>query len=164
MAQYLDLADALRARIVSGEFPLGSRLPSISEIQDQYDVRSLGTVRAAQQLLVDEGLIDTRQGVGAFVIGTESLKKMDVYAELVALRDRLTTVLSAIESHNHHSITIDLSEPHVSFVLTDALREWADRQRERAEDEPDLDPDARREWAAAADRVRARIEAEQSNG
>lgn len=158
MAQYHDLADALRARIVSGEFPLGGRLPSIGKIQDQYGVRSLGTVRAAQQLLVEEGLIDTRQGVGAFVVGTESLTRVDVSGELAALRDRLATVLAAIDNQKRHSITLDLNEPHVSFVLTDALREWADRQRERAEDEPDLDPDGRRERAAAADRLRARIE------
>ena len=43
------------------------RITRYPDLMEQYDVPSLGTIRAAQQLLVDEGLIETRQGVGAFV-------------------------------------------------------------------------------------------------
>ncbi|MEV0760422.1 winged helix-turn-helix domain-containing protein [Nocardia sp. NPDC050435] len=166
MAQYHDLADRLRARIQSGEFPIGAKLPSISELQQQYDVHSPGTVRTAHQLLAEEGLIETRQGAGAFVIGVESLKAIDIRTELAGVRDRLTTVLAAIESQKHRHITIDLddpTEPHLDFVLTDALRDYAHHSRWEAENEArDEQPDshliARRiEWAEAAERLAERI-------
>ncbi|MFC9898545.1 GntR family transcriptional regulator [Nocardia sp. NPDC127579] len=165
MAQYHDIADRLRERIQSGEFPIGAKLPSISELQEQYAVHSLNTVRAAQQLLGEEGLIETRQGVGAFVTGTESLKTIDVQTELAGLRDRLTTVIAAMDSQKHRHITIDLddpAEPDQYFALTDALRDWAWRHRSEAEDES-KDGDARRaqdliKWAESAERLLERIE------
>jgi DNA-binding transcriptional regulator YhcF (GntR family) len=54
----------------AGEFRPGERLPSIAALMDHYDVPGLNTVRQAQQLLVDEGLIETRQGSGAYVLRT----------------------------------------------------------------------------------------------
>ena len=57
--QYETLYSELRTRLERGEFSVGDRLPSISSLQKQYDIRSLGTVRAAQQLLVEDGMIRT---------------------------------------------------------------------------------------------------------
>ena len=160
MAQYHDIADQLRVRIQSGEFGVGEKLPSISEIQETYGVRSLNTVRAAQQLLGEEGLIETRQGVGAFVVSIESLKSIDVRTELAGVRDRLTTVLAAMDSQTHRRITIDLddpAEPDLYFVLTSALRDWASQTRwEAAQGEPN---ERHVEWAEAADRLLERVEA-----
>src|SRR5687767_7729145 len=139
MAIYHDLAGQLRERITSGEWGVGTKLPSISELQDEYGIRSLNTVRAAQQCLAEEGLLETRQGVGAFVVGTESLTAVDVHGELAQIRDRLTTVLAAMDSQKRHRLTIDLddpAEPHLDFVLTDALSEWAGRMRGRIEEDP----------------------------
>lgn len=65
MARYRDIADDLRSRITSGEFSVGQQLPTIIELQNHYDVPGLNTIRQAQQLLVDQGLIEARQGVGA---------------------------------------------------------------------------------------------------
>lgn len=162
MATYNELADVFRSRIVSGEWGLGTKIPSISELQDQHGIRSLNTVRAAQQRLVEEGMLETRQGVGAFVVGTKSLTSVDVRGELTQVRDRLTTVLAAVDSQGHHRVTIDLddpAEPHLYFVLTDALREWAGNIRGRVVDAPE-DPNAPAfiEWAAAADRLLRRVE------
>lgn len=166
MAQYHDIADALRARIAAKEWAIGDKLPSIAELMDTYVVRSLGTVRAAQQLLAEEGLIETRQGVGAFVIGVESLKALDVPTELAELRDRLTTLLAAMESQTHRRITIDLdnpAEPHTHFILTTALSEIASRHRhDGADAATDGDDDRARmftEWADAAEQLLERVEA-----
>lgn len=166
MAQYHDIADALRTRIAAGEFALGDKLPSIAELMDAYDVRSLGTVRAAQQLLAEEGLIETRQGIGAFVIATESLKAIDIPTELTGLRDRLTTVIAAMESQTHRRITIDLddpAEPDTHYILTTALGELGSQYRhDRDNATADGDDDRARmfsDWADAAERLLARIEA-----
>jgi DNA-binding transcriptional regulator YhcF (GntR family) len=162
MAVYHDLADQLRDRITCGEWKVGVKLPSISELQEEYGIRSLNTVRAAQQRLAEEGLLETRQGVGAFVVGTESLTAVDVHGELAQIRDRLTTVLAAMGSQKRHRLTIDLddpTEPHLYFVLTDALEEWAGRMRDRVEDEPDHPNSPHHiEWAETADRLRQKVE------
>ena len=63
----------------------------------QCGVPGLNTIRQSQQLLVDDGLIDTRQGVGTFVLRTEPLPRpVDVLAELRAARTAITTAIAAL--------------------------------------------------------------------
>jgi GntR family transcriptional regulator len=66
--RYREIAEALRARVNSGEFPRGRLLPSEAELSGAYDASRV-TVRRALELLRDEGLLDARQGVGWFVAG-----------------------------------------------------------------------------------------------
>jgi GntR family transcriptional regulator len=61
---YVQLADQLRARIVSGE--ITSLLPSIMQLTEQTGL-AVGTVRRAVKILVDEGLVHTVPGRGTFV-------------------------------------------------------------------------------------------------
>ena len=61
--RYREIADTLRARVDSGEFPPGRLLPSEAELGEAYEASRV-TVRRALELLRDEGLIDSRQGVG----------------------------------------------------------------------------------------------------
>ncbi len=55
------VADAIRERIRSGELPIGSPLPSESELCAQFN-SSRGPVRQALAQLRNEGLIETSQG------------------------------------------------------------------------------------------------------
>jgi GntR family transcriptional regulator len=66
LSRYAALAGALRARIVSGEWPPGSALPAEDRLAGEHGV-ALGTLRRALELLADEGLIDRRHGRGTFV-------------------------------------------------------------------------------------------------
>lgn len=62
------VADHMRRRIASGEWEVGQSIPGLTDLEHQYDV-SFGTVRAAQQLLVQEGLLSApEQGVSTRVI------------------------------------------------------------------------------------------------
>lgn len=65
---YQDLAGVLRSRIVSGDLPIGRRLPSEPDLADLYGV-SRSTVREALRILTSEHLLETRRGVtgGTFV-------------------------------------------------------------------------------------------------
>lgn len=65
--RYQEVADDLRRRLASGEWPVGTSLPGISELQEEYDVAGLNTIRQAQRLLADEGLLNPVQGRGTFV-------------------------------------------------------------------------------------------------
>jgi GntR family transcriptional regulator len=56
----------VRARIVSGEYPAGSRVPSNTTLSQEFGVANR-TVRKALLPLVEEGLIETKPGWGTFV-------------------------------------------------------------------------------------------------
>ncbi|MGI5481958.1 GntR family transcriptional regulator [Streptomyces lavendofoliae] len=58
---YMQLAASLRAKIESGEYPPGSRLPSERKLMEIYDA-SRNTVRLGLQRLVAEGLVFANQG------------------------------------------------------------------------------------------------------
>lgn len=67
-AQWRVICNDLRRRVLAGEWAVGDRLPPIKDLQDEYKAHSLNTVRSAQQVLVEEGLLQTHQGRGAFVV------------------------------------------------------------------------------------------------
>ena len=89
------MSDDLRQRVLAAEFPIGSALPTIGELQKHYSVPGLSTIRQAQSLLVDEGLLERRPGVGVFVISTtpQPAGRADV---LIALREARTAIDRAI--------------------------------------------------------------------
>jgi len=64
MAKYMEIADDLRERISSGEYPVGSKLPGIPTLQKKYNVPGLNTIRDAQRILIVEGLLRPEQGGG----------------------------------------------------------------------------------------------------
>jgi GntR family transcriptional regulator len=63
---YHQLYEILRAKIVSGDWPPGTRLPAESELQQSYQVSQI-TVRQALDNLVTDGLIFRERGRGTFV-------------------------------------------------------------------------------------------------
>jgi GntR family transcriptional regulator len=63
---YRLMVDELRAEILDGTRPPGSRMPSENELATRYGT-SRPTVRRALAVLRGEGLITTEQGRGAFV-------------------------------------------------------------------------------------------------
>lgn len=64
------LAAILRAKIESGEWPAGSKIPAELALQQTYDV-GRGTVRKALAMLREEGHIVTFDGRGSFVPPSE---------------------------------------------------------------------------------------------
>lgn len=69
---YQQLADELRARIRSGQFRAGARIPSEHQLAAQYGL-GRPTVRQATDVLVRGRLLERRRGAGTFVrdIATE---------------------------------------------------------------------------------------------
>ncbi|WP_354642911.1 GntR family transcriptional regulator [Kitasatospora camelliae] len=63
---HLRVADALRQRIASQEWSPGDRLPSRSELGQQYGVGD-NVVRRAQELLISQGFLEGRAGSGTYV-------------------------------------------------------------------------------------------------
>lgn len=65
-SRYAALAAALRARIVAGEWPPGSAMPSEQTLAAEHGV-ALGTLRRALDLLAEQGLVERVHGRGTFV-------------------------------------------------------------------------------------------------
>ena len=63
---------ALRNEITSGEWPVGSRIPTEPELAEQLGV-ARNTVREAVRALAHNGLLDIRQGSGTYVVATSEL-------------------------------------------------------------------------------------------
>jgi GntR family transcriptional repressor for pyruvate dehydrogenase complex len=60
----------LREQIVSGQWPVGTRLPGETALAAQLGV-GRSTVREALRALAGAGLVRSRQGAGVFVVSTE---------------------------------------------------------------------------------------------
>ena len=66
---YQETADAIRARIASGELAPGELVgPSLASLAAGHHV-GIATMRAALGVLSDEGLVETIPGKGTFVLG-----------------------------------------------------------------------------------------------
>ncbi|UCM87169.1 FadR/GntR family transcriptional regulator [Streptomyces marincola] len=62
----------LRRQITSGDWPVGSRIPTEPELVEQLGV-ARNTVREAIRALAHNGLLDIRQGSGTYVVATSEL-------------------------------------------------------------------------------------------
>jgi len=73
----LRIADSIRARIKSGEYPPGSKLPGLPALAETYKA-SLVTVRLALARLRQEGVVMSQQGVGNFVREHPSVRRFGI--------------------------------------------------------------------------------------
>ena len=64
---YRQVAGILAAKIESGEYPRGSRIPTESELVDAYEI-ARSTARRAVALLREQGLIETVATRGSYVL------------------------------------------------------------------------------------------------
>ena len=67
---YMQLREAVRAKIETGEYVPGSAIPSEKQLSDAYGMHRL-SVRIALNGLIREGLLKSVQGKGVFVCGPE---------------------------------------------------------------------------------------------
>jgi GntR family transcriptional regulator len=65
-AKYKLIAEHLREQIISGALQPGSQLPTETGLAVGYDA-SRSTIRLAIGLLIQQGLVETRQGLGTYV-------------------------------------------------------------------------------------------------
>jgi GntR family transcriptional regulator len=74
-AKYRQIADDLREQITDATLPPGTQLPTEPQLAAAYGA-SRSTVRLAIGLLIHQGLVETRQGVGTYV--TEPVTRLTV--------------------------------------------------------------------------------------
>lgn len=108
---YLQIKDHVRSDIISGKYPLGSRLPSFRELSGQYECSIITTKRAYQDL-AQEGYIRTSQGTGTFVVANEQQIARD--------KERLVTnaMLQAVDCGIKLNYSIDQLQVMFRNVLS----------------------------------------------
>jgi hypothetical protein len=62
---YVQVADDMRARCESGQWPRGHRIPGITALAAEYDVATM-TIRKAKEILKAEGRLITKPGRGTY--------------------------------------------------------------------------------------------------
>ncbi|MEV4260579.1 GntR family transcriptional regulator [Kribbella sp. NPDC049584] len=89
-APYLQVAQAIRDSIVSGELRPGDRLPTGPKLAKELGVATM-TVRRAIELLRREGLLRSTQGVGVFVATSDInvSEPPDLEQQVRELRERV---------------------------------------------------------------------------
>jgi len=100
-SRYRDIATKLQKEIRLGRYPIGKLLPTETELMARHSA-SRQTVREALRILMDQGLIVRRAGLGSVIIATEppvlfthSVKSLgewlrysnETYRDVVASRD-----------------------------------------------------------------------------
>ncbi|GEO86928.1 MULTISPECIES: FadR/GntR family transcriptional regulator [Alphaproteobacteria] len=79
--------EAIREEIISGRFPVGSRLPNEATLCTTLGV-SRGTVREAVRVLASQGLLEVLQGSGTYVRSASDGSRTLDAARHASLRDR----------------------------------------------------------------------------
>ncbi|TDC19866.1 FadR family transcriptional regulator [Streptomyces sp. 8K308] len=87
----------LRQQITSGEWPVGSRIPTEPELVARLGV-ARNTVREAIRALAHNGLLDIRQGSGTYVIATSELAGVMQRRFAEASQRDVAEVRSALEA------------------------------------------------------------------
>ena len=100
--RYRAIAEELRERIDKGVYQVGSRLPSIAALMQEFEVKGLNTIRDAQQMLVNEGLLRSEQGVGVWVIAKTAEPKttLQILDDLRRAQSALGRAIAHLEA-NH---------------------------------------------------------------
>ncbi len=115
-------ADALRTRIVAGDWPVGGRIPPEAELVRRLGV-SRNTVREAVRCLAHAGMLEVRQGDGTYVRaaadGGETLRKI----ARASLRDRIE-VRCALEEAAARLAALRRTDDDVAFLT--AVRDRCD--------------------------------------
>ncbi|MFD7658722.1 GntR family transcriptional regulator [Actinosynnema sp. NPDC059797] len=100
----VQVADDVRLKIESGEWPSGHRLPSFDDLAKIYKC-SLAVIRKAVDLLKQQGLIVTMQGTGTFVRSRSIVQRHGMERYSRSLWQGGKTVLAA--STNRSNAVVD---------------------------------------------------------
>ncbi|MGL5827168.1 MAG: GntR family transcriptional regulator, partial [Nocardioides sp.] len=98
---YVRIADGIREAIKREEYRVGDKLPSYTQLAEQYDASPM-TVKQAINSLKSDGTVVGRQGLGVFVrtVGGAPIGDHSAVEDLVARVDQLEARVQAIESRD----------------------------------------------------------------
>ena len=114
---YLQIADYMYERILSGDWSDGERIPSIRDMAVQLEVNP-NTVTRTYTLLQEEGTLENQRGIGYFTAGNARSLVLTRKRENF-LHNELPGLFSTIE--------------HLGLTITDIEREYELYLKEKRE-------------------------------
>ena len=99
------------ARIASGEWSSGAKVPSEHELMDQFGISRM-TVHRALRELSDKGVIERFQGIGTFVAAPP--KRSD----LIAVRDIADEIESRGHAHRAEVVELDTVRANIDLATS----------------------------------------------
>lgn len=120
------IAASIRSEIRRGVVQPGEKLPTLAEYMGLWGA-TLSTVRSAQALLADEGLVRPVHGVGVFVAdplpdGALQSARDGVTASLRALEEASRNLEAAVAASE--AAVISVPDPRDRAALTEALHDY----------------------------------------
>ena len=119
-------AEVILSRTASGEWPLGHRLPGEATLAEELGV-GRSTVREAIRELAGQGVLQTRQGAGVFVIAAEPVEDWETVLRRAEIVDIVEGRI-AIETESAHRAA-ERRTPEDLEALQDVLARRADAAR-----------------------------------
>ena len=83
MPIYRQLFQQLRQRIVSGQLAQGEQVPSVRDLSADLKINLL-TVAKVYQMLERDGLVETRRGLGTFVLDGHTTRSLTEKRKLIS--------------------------------------------------------------------------------
>ncbi len=97
---YLQLREILLKKVVDGEYPKGTAIPSEQKLAEEFHT-SVSTVRQALSTLVAEGILRKRQGRGTFIAEqTQEITFLSWLGETLRGQDILQELIAGFEQRN----------------------------------------------------------------
>jgi len=138
--QYVALADALRAAVLSGAIPLSTRLPSERELAEAVEV-SRTTTTATYGLLRDEGYVVSRRGSGTVTTLPDGPGQSARFVALGSTEDLVDLTIAAPSApsclHGAYLAALDSLPRHLESngyastglpALREAIAAWYERR------------------------------------
>jgi|YelNatPaOPRAMG01_1025707.scaffolds.fasta_scaffold00436_20 GntR family transcriptional regulator len=110
---YYKIRESLREKILKGDYPPGSKIPSEQELMQEYHVSRITVIRAVNEL-VQEGLLFRKQGKGTFVSTPRIQQRLG----------KLTNFTQDMLSRNFKpdSIILNLDLINPTYILQEKLK------------------------------------------
>jgi len=113
MPIYRQLFQQLRQRIVSGQLVRDEQMPSVRDLSADLKINML-TAAKVYQLLEAEGLVETRRGLGTFVVGGHETRSLTEKRKLIA---------DAVEQVVAEAQHLDLEENEIMKLIHQRFEE-----------------------------------------
>ena len=110
---YVQLQHQLQKRILTGQLQKGAQLPSVRDLSSELHINPL-TVAKVYQLLERDGFVETRRGMGTYVL---------FQSPPLRLEARRAQIGPALEQLVMEALHLGLGEKQIQALVADKFRE-----------------------------------------
>ena len=115
---FKQIVDGIRMQVITGELPIGSKLPSVRGLSMQLTVNT-NTVAKAYTELLSHGLVESRKGLGLFVIQPKQILNEQ------ERQDRLKT---AVDTLINETIGLNFDKEEIVQMVKSKLAQLYDKK------------------------------------